>query len=396
MNVTLRAVVPGDNELEIVEHKGIGRPDTMCDGLAEAFGVALGRYYLDRFGAVLHFNVDKAPLVGGESRPAFGAGRIVAPIRVLLAGRATRDVRGVSVPVDEIARESSRAWIRAHLHALDPDRHMTWDCLVRGGSKDLVDLFLSSARPGGRWLANDTSVSAGYAPLSTLERTVLAVAERLQTVARVHPAVGEDVKIMGVRRRDQMSLTIACAFVCGPLASVDDYVEQRDAVVRAAATAAREASGRDVSIDINMADDPRAGRVYITVTGTSAEAGDHGQVGRGNRVNGLITPYHPMSLEAAAGKNPISHIGKLYNVAAHRIAAAVVAHIPEVVEAHCYLLGRIGHPIDDPSAIDLGVRMREGMPLELVRDRILEVARDGIGKIGGLASEMLAGAVRLF
>jgi S-adenosylmethionine synthetase len=50
--------------------------------------------------------------------------------------------------------------------------------------------------------------------------------------------------------------------------------------------------------------------VYLTVTGTSAEAGDDGEVGRGNRVNDLITPYRPISLEAAAGKNPVTHVGQ--------------------------------------------------------------------------------------
>ena len=51
-----------DGTVEIVEHKGIGHPDTMCDALAEAFGVALARDYRERFGRVLHFNVDKALL----------------------------------------------------------------------------------------------------------------------------------------------------------------------------------------------------------------------------------------------------------------------------------------------------------------------------------------------
>ena len=68
---------------------------------------------------------------------------------------------------------------------------------------------------------------------------------------------------------------------------------------------------------VNALDDPKASDesgIYLTVTGLSAEQGDDGEVGRGNRVNGLITPSRAMSLEAAAGKNAVAHVGKLYNL----------------------------------------------------------------------------------
>lgn len=84
---------------------------------------------------------------------------------------------------------------------------------------------------------------------------------------------------------------------------------------------------------MNAADDDERGTVYLTVTGTSAEAGDDAEVGRGNRTSGLITPYRPMTLEAAAGKNPVSHVGKLYNLVASRIAAAIIEALPAVRDA---------------------------------------------------------------
>lgn len=34
-----------------------------------------------------------------------------------------------------------------------------------------------------------------------------------------------------------------------------------------------------------------------------------------------------MSLEAAAGKNPINHVGKIYNVLAHEMASALAADL---------------------------------------------------------------------
>ena len=71
-------------------------------------------------------------------------------------------------------------------------------------------------------------------------------------------------------------------------------------------------------VEIRTRHDRGAGGMYLTVLGTSADGADGGQVGRGNRVNGLISLHRPMSTEAAAGKNPVSHVGKIYNLLAHR------------------------------------------------------------------------------
>ncbi len=383
----------GEGEVEIVEHKGIGHPDTICDALAETFGAALGRHYLEHVGRVLHFNVDKALLVGGVARPCFGGGEVVEPIQIFLAGRATRDAGDVRVPIEEIARESCKAWVKRHMHALDPERHIVWNCLVKGGSSELVDLYSSSR---GEWLANDTSVGAGFAPKSMLERTVLAAGDRLRSLARARAEVGEDVKVMGVRRGSRLHLTVACALIGAHIDYLDTYAERRDDIAREVAAAAGEAAGREVTVEVNTADDLPSGRVYLTVTGTSAEGGDDGEVGRGNRANGLITPYRPMSLEATAGKNPAAHVGKLYNVAADRISAALVERIPEIAEAQCFLLSRIGRRVDDPVLVDVRVRTHNGMPLESVRTNVARIVEEYVGSMGSLSKEILAGRVRLF
>ena len=89
------------------------------------------------------------------------------------------------------------------------------------------------------------------------------------------------------------------------------------------------------------------------MTGSSAEAGDDGEVGRGNRVNGLITPHRPMTMEATAGKNPVSHVGKLYNIVASRIANRIVGEISDAEAATCTMVSRIGDPIDQPAIVEV-------------------------------------------
>ena len=203
---------PDAGWIELVERKGIGHPDTICDALAEAVSVALSRFYLERFGAILHHNVDKALLRGGAASPTFRGGELLQPIELYLAGRATRAAGGVDVPVEELVVETSRDWLKAHLRHLDPVRHVRIHNLIRPTSADLADLF---ARRRGTSLANDTSFAVGYAPLDRLERAVLSVEQALNApvTKATHPELGEDVKVMGVRTGDAIALTVACALV---------------------------------------------------------------------------------------------------------------------------------------------------------------------------------------
>jgi S-adenosylmethionine synthetase len=389
----LESPSPAVAPFEIVERKGTGHPDTICDALTEGLSHALCRFYIERFGLILHHNVDKALLWGGAARPAFGGGEVLEPIEIHIAGRATRVARGVTVPVDELAVESSRAWLRAHLPALDPERHVRIHTLIRPSSPDLVALF-ERQRTAGVALANDTSFGVGFAPFDPLERAVLAAERRLNAPATraVHPEIGPDVKVMGARADETLRLTVACAVVGRHVRDLADYFAAKARIRAAALEAAREVAGVGaVEVEVNTADGETPESIYLTVTGTSAEGGDDGQVGRGNRVNGLITPYRPMSLEAAAGKNPVTHVGKLYNLMATRIAHAVVENVPGVREAYCYLLSQIGRPIDAPQVFEVKLRLADPGALASLRARVEAVAQDELAGIHGLWRNVLAG-----
>jgi S-adenosylmethionine synthetase len=378
--------------VEIVERKGVGHPDSVCDALAEQLSLALSRFYQERFGRILHHNVDKALLWGGVSRPRFGGGEVVSPCEIFLAGRAACHFRGVDVPVEELVVETGRRWLSQHLRALDPQRHVVFHSLVRPGSADLVELFLRQDRAGVR-LSNDTSCGVGFAPLSELERIVLGVERGLHADGgRGHaPERGEDVKVMGVRRGERIQLTVACAFVDRHLRHLDDYLECK---ARAADLVRRIASGltsRAVEVAVNTADDPAQGSVYLTVTGTSGEAGDDGEAGRGNRVNGLITPCRPMTMESVAGKNPITHVGKLYNLAACLCAEAVVEGVPEVREAECRLVSSIGRPVEEPLCADVRLGCTRGARLARLRAPVEAILREQLRQLRGVADELLRG-----
>lgn len=387
--------VAADAGVEIVERKGRGHPDSICDALAEEISLALCRFYRERFGAVLHHNVDKVLLRGGQARAAFGGGKVTRPIDIYLAGRAAQRHKGVAVPVAELAIESCRSWLKRNLHALDVERQVRLHCLIRPGSVDLTELF-ARQRTGAMPLANDTSCGVGFAPLSEVEQTVLAVDEALPapTLRRDDPAFGEDTKIMAVRRGSRLQLTVACPQVGRHVPDADRYRQNKAWLADRVRAAAGRTTGLDAAIAVNAADGEAPGSLYLTVTGTSAEAGDDGEAGRGNRVNGLITPGRPMTMESVAGKNPVNHVGKLYNIAAGLIADDVVRDLPQVASCECALVSRIGHPIDDPQIADLRLGLRAGAA-PVPAAAVGQIVRRHLSGLGSLAEALSSGRIVL-
>lgn len=391
-----QGAAPGSLPIEIVERKGIGHPDTICDALAEEISIWLCRHYTKRFGSILHHNVDKILLCGGSSLPEFGGGDVTAPIELYLGGRATSEYRGEVIPVPEIATEACRSWLREHLPELDVDRHVSIFPRIRSGSSDLTELF---ARGAARMpLANDTSCGVGFSPLTATERVVLGVERALNSAdtKRAHPAFGQDVKVMGVRRNGRLALTVGCAMIGRYVENLDQYVRVKATAAEVVFSAARRETDLEIEVTINAGDDVERGDVYITVTGTSAEAGDDGEVGRGNRTSGLITPYRPMTLEAAAGKNPVTHVGKLYNLAAGAISAAVVSGLPAVTDASCALLSRIGAPVDDPQVADLELRLESGTSLRDIGKDVEAIVRGELSRLPELRSGLLEGRITVY
>ncbi|NPA12674.1 MAG: methionine adenosyltransferase [Aquificae bacterium] len=385
-----------EQPVEIVERKGTGHPDTICDALGEELSIALSQLYREECGAIMHHNVDKALLIGGIADPQFGGGRIISPIEIYLTGRAINEINGKRLPVEELAIETAHKWLKDNIPNLDISNHIIVYPKLKPGSKDLVELFERFQLKGEVPLANDTSFGVGYAPFDDIENIVYQLERKLNSkeFKKDHPYVGEDIKIMGVRNGDNIRITIAMAFVDRYVSSVNDYIEKKEAVLKYAIEEAQKLTDRNVEVFLNTADDPDNNSVYITVTGTSAEAGDDGQIGRGNRVNGLITPYRPMSLEAAAGKNPVSHIGKIYNTAAMDMAERIVNEIPEVEEVYVYLVSQIGKPITEPQVCD--VKLRTNKDIKGIEEKVRKIAQEEIDNLPNTWQKFLERKFRLY
>jgi S-adenosylmethionine synthetase len=396
---------------ELVESKGIGHPDTVCDAVADACSRAWFCYYLENFDRVYHHNVDKAALVGGTAKPEYGGGLIIQPQYFLIVGRAINQILtecgdGSSkleyIPIPTICIETQRKVLSDIFRNLDLNRDIQFDYAVRPGSLDLTGVFDESHHTEEVPLANDTSFGVGYAPYSDVEKIALE-AERLinsDKFKKKCKASGEDIKVMVERIGNEVGITVAAAMVSKYINDASEYVSYtnqiRDAVLDLASDIIPE---RDVTCQVNVADNIEKGIMYLTITGTSAEAGDDGGVGRGNRANGLITPCRTMSLEAVCGKNPINHVGKLYNVLSTEMAREIVNRGQgDIQEAHVKLLSQIGRPITDPWVNSIELIPADNVNFDSVKRIAEEVSAEKLSKDNfiDLRKRLIAGKVQVY
>ena len=337
-----------DQQVELVERKGQGHPDSICDGIANAASVALCDEYRKTFGRILHHNLDKMLLVAGRSTPRIGGGKINEPMRLIFGDRGTTVLGEKRIDLENVVYEAAKTWLRANLRFVDPGLHVIFQSEIKPASAQLLSLFDQASLR-----ANDTSAATGFAPLTLTERVVLSLEKHMNSpeFKKLFPETGEDIKVMAFRHKRELRLTIAVAFVDRLVAARDVYFRKKTEIAEAvAAYVGSLAEGcEQVKVEINTLDDPQMEQgMYLTVLGTSAEGSDSGQVGRGNRANGLISLNRPQSIEAHAGKNPISHVGKVYSYLSTHIARQIYSETRGIREVYVSLCSQIGKPVDDP------------------------------------------------
>ncbi|MCH7661310.1 MAG: methionine adenosyltransferase [Euryarchaeota archaeon] len=384
-----------DQEVEIVERKGLGHPDSICDGVAESVSRALSQEYIDRVGKVLHYNTDETQLVAGNAAPAFGGGEMIDPIYLLIVGRATKEYEGTKIPTGKIALEAARECLAEQVPELEFGTDVIVDVKLGEGSGDLQEVFGEEGTTVP--MANDTSFGVGHAPLTETERIVLEAERSLNgAYSDSNPAVGPDVKLMGKREDDRIDITVAVAMIDEHVAGMDAYDEAVVGVRKHVAELAGEYTDREVAVHVNTADDYEQGSIYLTTTGTSAEQGDDGSVGRGNRANGLITPNRSMSMEATSGKNPVNHIGKIYNLLSTEVARAVVEEVDGIRDLRIRLLSQIGRPIDQPHVADAHIVAEEGVSLGDIEDDVVEIVDRELANVSEITQRTIDGELSTF
>jgi S-adenosylmethionine synthetase len=384
-----------EQPIEICERKGVGHPDSICDSMMENISVALSKEYLKRFGRIMHHNIDKGLLVAGEVEPKLGGGKVVKPMLMVFGDRATFTVGQEKVPVEQIVQDTAKKWFKENLRMVDPDEHVRYQIELKQGSDALTDIFMRKSKYLG---ANDTSAAVGFAPMTTTERAVLETERFLNSsdFKKRFPEAGEDIKVMGMRRNRYLNLTIAIAFVDRYVGNETSYFRRKEEIKQEVLNFVRaNAQVGSVEVSINTADLPGRGLpgMYLTVLGTSADGADCGQVGRGNRVNGIIPLNRPTCSEAAAGKNPASHVGKIYNLLTYQVANRIHRETSGVREAYVWLLSEIGRPINEPKIASVQLVLEPNTALKELSSKVQDLVSAELSDIDRFSDELAQGRI---
>jgi len=378
---------------EIVERKGIGHPDTICDLVMNQISVDLSRLYLKETGAIQHHNMDKALLVAGQSENNFGGGKIIKPIKMILGDRATFDIGGKNLPIGDFAISSAKKWFEKNLRFVH-DTNVEYQVEIGTTSKELQSIFKNPHS----FVANDTSVLVGYAPFTETESIVLNTEQHINSkqFKKRFPESGEDVKVMGFRDTNNVDLTIATAFVDQFISSENQYFQRKKEMLQEIDDYLKKTHDLKIIADMNCLDSKNKGLsgLYMTVLGTSADGADSGQVGRGNMASRVISPCRPAGSEATAGKNPVSHIGKIYNALSFKIAHEIHSKVSGLDEVCVWMYNVIGRQVNDPMAI-IVQPTSVGSLQNVEKNQINDIVEKNLQNMPEFCNELISGKYQI-
>ena len=374
---------------EIVERKGIGHPDTICDLVMNQVSIDLSKLYLKETGAIQHHNMDKALLVAGQSESNFGGGKIIKPMKMILGDRATFDIGERKLPIGDLAIQTAKEWFEKNLRFVN-DEHVEYQVEIGVTSKELQSIFENTRS----FAANDTSVLVGYAPFTETESIVLNTEQHINSkqFKDNFPESGEDVKVMGFRDANHVDLTIATAFVDRFISSENQYFQRKEEMLQEINEFLKKNYSMEITANMNCLDSKNRGMsgLYLTVLGTSADSADSGQVGRGNMASRVISPSRPAGSEATAGKNPVSHIGKIYNALSFKIANEIHTKVSGLDEVCVWMYNVIGRPVNDPKAVIVQPTIA-GQLQDAEKNQINEIVESNLQNIHEFCNELISG-----
>ena len=126
-------------------------------------------------------------------------------------------------------------------------------------------------------------------------------------------------------------------------------------------------------MSLNTRDNKETDDYYLTAIGSAVESGDEGAVGRGNRSRGVIPFSRNFSMEAACGKNPVYHTGKLFTVIGDLISKEIYSELG--IENTVYCTSKMGDSITNPWNIAVEIN-KDLTPI--IEKKITEIINNNI------------------
>jgi len=351
---------------EIVERKGIGHPDTLADGIAEAVSIEYSRYCLKEFGVILHHHFDKTVIMGGQGKIDFGIGELLRPFRLIINGRVSSIFGNRKIPYREIQEETAKKYLKKVLPLLNIDKDIEIKSFSTSYSKSSVwykPRSLDDLPEYKEPFVNDSSAIVSFWPLSLTEKLVLKMEEYFYDEAGKpkFDYIGHDIKILAIRNFKNINLTIALPFISSKTSSRTFYLDKLNFIQSELEKIAQTILGEKFNINITLnaqdfailSETKKRTGYYFSITGSALDYGEEGIVGRGNRARGIRSCLRPNSTDAIHGKNPSFHVGKVYTYFADQISKAIA----EEMECECgVILGTQNkRPTNSPQKIIINI-----------------------------------------
>lgn len=340
---TLNENTADSKPFEFVERKGIGHPDTLSDGVAEAISIEYSQYCLKNFGIVLHQMLDKIAFLGGMAEADFGVGKMTHPWRLIINGRISKRFGSNKIPFEDIAEKATKNYLRTAVPEFDSNKWLEFYHFTTSYARIkhwFNPLSVEDVPDAKVPYSNDTSLAAGFWPLTTTERLTLLM-EKYFYDDGGKPRfryIGQDIKVLSLRRSHEIDITM-CVPMFGQFTKTkDEYLDRIEKIHTELIEIARKfvSDKYKINIFINTQDN-KANREkksighYLVTSGSALDSGEEGMVGRGNRSRGIISSLRSSTMEAINGKNPVYYVGKVYNYIADKLAKKIA----EELECHC-------------------------------------------------------------
>jgi S-adenosylmethionine synthetase len=402
-----------DTDFEIVERKGIGHPDTLCDTIAEKISQAYSQYCLKHYSIVLRHMVDKIALSGGASKVQFGGGEMQKPMKLYLNCRFTKKYQEEDIPYLQIVKDIVYKHFKYIFPLLNLDKwliivdntHFTPGPGVVYDSDGITQnerkFFFEVPKKefaifhDNSFKSNDTSTAVAYSPLSKTEQIVIFIETSLneKKFKNIHPYVGTDIKVMAKRVKKCIDITLCIPFISIHTPNKIFYFKKikflTHLIKKLVISKFKKFS---ITVTINTRDDSSKSDYYLTLIGSSIESGDEGVVGRGNRYNGVIAFTRHMSMEACCGKNPVYHVGKLYMAICYLISDEIFNLFG--FETYVYMTSQMGRSLLDPWFVCIELYKKNITSVEY--QMIEEVVERNLVNINKVTQKIIKGELNLF
>ncbi len=400
-----------NQKFEVVETKGKGHPDNICDTLAEKISANYSKYCMDKYGVILRHMIDKLSVLGGGSKVKFSGGKMIEPIKILVNGRFTDRYNNRKIDYMEIVNKTIKSYFKELFPMLDLDKDLIIidnthhnegpgvvyndDNTTNNERKNFFEVVdkEDAIRHNNNNRCNDTSTTVSYFPMSKLETLVLNIEQFLNSnvYKKEKPWVGNDIKVMGIRKDKKIEITSCVPLISRYVKNLQDYQEKINIIKNDIEKETKKIFKRsDITIYLNTRDNYEKNDLYMTLTGSAIESGDEGAVGRGNRTRGVIPFTRNFSMEAACGKNPVYHTGKLFSAIGNIISQKIYEKYK--VENTVYCTSKMGDDINNPWNISVELnRKLSDIEIKEIDNMIKEI----INNHNNITKKIINGEIKL-